>query len=140
MGMHRRALRPHRPRSLVTGRTSCAPAAQPAQCGARPLHAGYAGGSRQARPLAPIIAGGQQALATLALSFSLQAAYPSPFYFFDEIDCALDTGNAGRVSRAPRLAATLSPSPCMLSVALLPPHPPPVLSVPHTHTLAAGLA
>lgn len=44
-------------------------------------------------------AGGQQALATLALSFALQAAYPSPFYFFDEIDCALDTANAGRVAQ-----------------------------------------
>ena len=35
-----------------------------------------------------MLSGGQQALATLALSFALQAAFPSPFYFFDEIDCA----------------------------------------------------
>lgn len=27
-----------------------------------------------------------QALATLALCFALQAAYPGPFFFFDEID------------------------------------------------------
>lgn len=44
------------------------------------------------------LSGGQQALATLALSFALQAAFPSPFYFFDEIDCALDTANATRVA------------------------------------------
>lgn len=44
------------------------------------------------------LSGGQQALATLALSFALQAAFPSPFYFFDEIDCALDTSNATRVA------------------------------------------
>ena len=44
------------------------------------------------------LSGGQQALATLALSFALQAAFPSPFYFFDEIDSALDTSNAGRVA------------------------------------------
>ena len=25
-------------------------------------------------------------MATLALSFALQASFPSPFYFFDEID------------------------------------------------------
>ena len=44
----------------------------------------------------PTLSGGQQALATLALCFALQAAFPSPFYFFDEIDCALDTvGPAG---------------------------------------------
>ncbi|KAI3436873.1 hypothetical protein D9Q98_006283 [Chlorella vulgaris] len=44
------------------------------------------------------LSGGQQALATLALCFALQAAAPSPFYFFDEIDCALDTVNASRVA------------------------------------------
>jgi chromosome segregation protein len=44
------------------------------------------------------LSGGQQALAALALSFALQAAFPSPFYFFDEIDCALDTLNATRVA------------------------------------------
>jgi len=42
------------------------------------------------RPFASL-SGGQHALATLALCFALQAAAPSPFYFFDEIDCALDT-------------------------------------------------
>ncbi|EFN58450.1 hypothetical protein CHLNCDRAFT_19988 [Chlorella variabilis] len=46
----------------------------------------------------PSLSGGQQALATLALCFALQAAFPSPFYFFDEIDCALDTVNAARVA------------------------------------------
>jgi chromosome segregation ATPase len=40
------------------------------------------------------LSGGQQALAALALSFSLQAVFPSPFYFFDEIDGSLDTKNA----------------------------------------------
>ncbi|PRW44928.1 nuclear condensin complex subunit isoform A [Chlorella sorokiniana] len=44
------------------------------------------------------LSGGQQALATLALCFALQAAFPSPFYFFDEIDASLDTVNAGRVA------------------------------------------
>ena len=44
------------------------------------------------------LSGGQQALATLALSFALQAAFPAPFYFFDEIDSALDTSNASRVA------------------------------------------
>lgn len=29
----------------------------------------------------------------------LQAAFPSPFYFFDEIDCALDTSAALRVAQ-----------------------------------------
>jgi chromosome segregation ATPase len=28
----------------------------------------------------------------------LQAAYPSPFYFFDELDAALDASNAARVA------------------------------------------
>ena len=46
----------------------------------------------------PALSGGQQALATLALSFALQAAYPSPLYFFDEIDCALDSSAAARVA------------------------------------------
>lgn len=27
-----------------------------------------------------------------------QAAYPSPFYFFDELDAALDSSNAARVA------------------------------------------
>lgn len=44
------------------------------------------------------LSGGQQALAMLALSFALQAASPSPFYFFDEIDAALDTASARRVA------------------------------------------
>jgi chromosome segregation ATPase len=34
------------------------------------------------------LSGGQQALATLAVAFAMQAAFPSPFYFFDEV-CAL---------------------------------------------------
>ncbi|WIA31006.1 hypothetical protein OEZ86_001047 [Tetradesmus obliquus] len=38
-----------------------------------------------------MLSGGQQALATLALSFALQALFPSPFCFFDEVDCALDS-------------------------------------------------
>ena len=44
------------------------------------------------------LSGGQQALATLALSFALQAAYPSPLYIFDEIDCMLDSATAARVA------------------------------------------
>lgn len=42
-----------------------------------------------------VLSGGQQALATLALCFALQAAFPSPFYFFDEIDASLDTVRRG---------------------------------------------
>jgi chromosome segregation ATPase len=44
------------------------------------------------------LSGGQQALAALALSFSLQLQFPSPFYFFDEIDAALDTKTAQLVA------------------------------------------
>ena len=43
------------------------------------------------------LSGGQQALATLALSFAMQAAFPASFYFFDEIDSALDAPTAKRV-------------------------------------------
>ena len=53
--------------------------------------------AHRSRPFASL-SGGQQALATLALSFALQAAFPSPFYFFDEIDSALDTSNTSRVA------------------------------------------
>ena len=53
--------------------------------------------AHRSRPFGSL-SGGQQALATLALSFALQAAFPSPFYFFDEIDSALDTSNASRVA------------------------------------------
>ncbi|CAL5221331.1 g3506 [Coccomyxa viridis] len=53
--------------------------------------------NRAWRPF-PALSGGQQALATLALSFALQAAYPSPLYFFDEIDCMLDATTAARVA------------------------------------------
>ncbi len=39
----------------------------------------------------PTLSGGQQAVATLALAFAMQAAFPSPFYFFDEagLECRL---------------------------------------------------
>jgi len=53
--------------------------------------------NRAWRPF-PALSGGQQALAMLALSFALQAAYPSPLYFFDEIDCMLDSSTAARVA------------------------------------------
>ncbi len=53
--------------------------------------------NRAWRPF-PALSGGQQALATLALSFALQTAYPSPLYFFDEIDCMLDSTTAARVA------------------------------------------
>ena len=36
---------------------------------------------------------------SLMLLFSMQAALPSPLYFFDEVDAALDTLNAARVAR-----------------------------------------
>ncbi|KAK9798505.1 hypothetical protein WJX73_004428 [Symbiochloris irregularis] len=49
------------------------------------------------------LSGGQQALATLALSFALQAAFPAGFYFFDEIDAALDAATAARVGNYIRL-------------------------------------
>lgn len=38
----------------------------------------------QWRPMT-LLSGGQQALACLALHFAIQQAYPSPFYFFDEV-------------------------------------------------------
>ena len=60
--------------------------------------------ARAWRPFAAL-SGGQQALATLALSFALQAAYPSPLVFFDEIDCALDSSTAVRVADYIRLQA-----------------------------------
>ena len=60
--------------------------------------------ARSWRPFAAL-SGGQQALATLALSFALQAAYPSPLVFFDEIDCALDSSTAARVADYIRLQA-----------------------------------
>ncbi|KAG7670738.1 hypothetical protein KSW81_004172 [Nannochloris sp. 'desiccata'] len=44
------------------------------------------------------LSGGQQALAALSLCFALQKVAPSPFYFFDEIDAALDTTNSQRVA------------------------------------------
>ena len=40
---------------------------------------------------------GQQCVVFLALSFALQASFPCPFYFFDELDCALDKRNAHQV-------------------------------------------
>ncbi|KAK9844013.1 hypothetical protein WJX81_001928 [Elliptochloris bilobata] len=43
------------------------------------------------------LSGGQKALSTLALLLALQAALPSPFYVFDEVDCSLDTAAAARV-------------------------------------------
>jgi chromosome segregation ATPase len=49
------------------------------------------------RPLASL-SGGQRALASLALCFALQAALPCPFYFFDEVDAALDSLHAARVA------------------------------------------
>ena len=49
------------------------------------------------RPFASL-SGGQQALAALSLCFALQKVAPSPFYFFDEIDAALDTINSQRVA------------------------------------------
>ena len=49
------------------------------------------------RPFATL-SGGQQALAALALCLALQDAAPAPFYFFDEIDAALDSVNAARVA------------------------------------------
>lgn len=45
------------------------------------------------------LSGGQQALAALALCLALQSAAPSPFYFFDEIDAALDTINAQNLAQ-----------------------------------------
>jgi chromosome segregation ATPase len=36
-----------------------------------------------------MLSGGQAALVTLAISFAMQAAFPSPFYFFDEIDAGM---------------------------------------------------
>lgn len=40
---------------------------------------------------------GQQQIAMLALSFAIQAAFPCPFYFLDEIDSGLDKRKTGRL-------------------------------------------
>ena len=45
------------------------------------------------------LSGGQQALAALALCLAFQAVAPSPFYFFDEIDAALDVINARNLAQ-----------------------------------------
>jgi hypothetical protein len=44
------------------------------------------------------LSGGQQALAALSLCFAFQKISPSPFYFFDEIDAALDIDASQRVA------------------------------------------
>jgi len=45
------------------------------------------------------LSGGQQALAAVALCLALQSAAPSPIFYFDEIDAALDYLNARRLAR-----------------------------------------
>ena len=79
----------HQTRDLKEGHFSSPPSDK--------LHALRRPDNRAWRPF-PALSGGQQALATLALSFALQAAYPSPLYFFDEIDCMLDSTTAARVA------------------------------------------
>ena len=46
-------------------------------------------------------------MAALALSFSLQLQFPSPFYFFDEIDAALDTKTAQLVANYIKVGTSL---------------------------------
>lgn len=88
-------------RHCSIGRPGVYPGAQPCM---PPLNRTLSRPDRQRwRPFAAL-SGGQQALATLALCFALQAAAPSPFYFFDEIDCALDTVGSSYLPLALRAA------------------------------------
>eukprot|EP00756_Hemistasia_phaeocysticola_P053883 Hpha_TRINITY_DN29830_c0_g1::TRINITY_DN29830_c0_g1_i1::g.2820::m.2820/K06675/SMC4; structural maintenance of chromosome 4 len=51
------------------------------------------------------LSGGQRALAATALALGLQRSFPSPFYFFDEIDAALDAAHAEKIASVLRRAA-----------------------------------
>lgn len=50
--------------------------------------------------------GGEKALASMALLFSLQSCSPSPFFIMDEIDAPWDNANVGRVANYVRRRAT----------------------------------
>uniref|UniRef100_UPI00358DE32A structural maintenance of chromosomes protein 1A-like n=2 Tax=Myxine glutinosa TaxID=7769 RepID=UPI00358DE32A len=45
------------------------------------------------------LSGGEKTLAALALLFALQSYKPSPFFFLDEVDAALDNTNIGKVTK-----------------------------------------
>ena len=45
------------------------------------------------------LSGGEKTLSSLSLIFALHQFKPSPLYFMDEIDAALDIDNIGIVSR-----------------------------------------
>jgi chromosome segregation protein len=43
------------------------------------------------------MSGGEKSLTSLAFIFSIQLFEPAPFYFFDEVDAALDMTNSKKV-------------------------------------------
>uniref|UniRef100_UPI00358FC219 structural maintenance of chromosomes protein 1A-like n=1 Tax=Myxine glutinosa TaxID=7769 RepID=UPI00358FC219 len=45
------------------------------------------------------LSGGEKTIAALALLFALQSYKPSPFFFLDEVDAALDNTNIGKVTK-----------------------------------------
>jgi chromosome segregation protein len=46
-----------------------------------------------------LLSGGERALLSIALMFSIYKTMPSPFYIFDEVDAALDDVNLSRFIR-----------------------------------------
>ena len=84
VGPGRRHRRPHRHSGQPGGsawlRRPCCPPCPPPP--PRPLLTPFH--PSRWRPF-PTLSGGQQALASLALAFAMQSAFPSPFCFFDEV-------------------------------------------------------
>ena len=59
----------------------------------------YEASSRHRHPLQTITLAPNRRLQTCAhVLLALQMLFPSPLYFFDEVDCALDTSAAARVA------------------------------------------
>ena len=57
------------------------------------------------------LSGGQKALVAMALIFAIQRCDPAPFYFFDELDQALDSTYRSAVARMIRKQAHAKPTP-----------------------------